>query len=208
MTIACCGARCGSMASRIVSTDTMSISPRSTMTVRPLSSETSTVTRSSVTGENGDAGRELSSSTLRGDDTSDSACRWSRTVTPRVMPTLRRRRFPPTSPSVRAARAYAVTALRGNTDEPALISDIELIVSELATNAVKYAGTSFEVGVHTDGLVRIDVSDRSPRLPEPRPASPTALSGGGLHLLEAICDRWGVEVHDDYKSVWCEKALR
>jgi anti-sigma regulatory factor (Ser/Thr protein kinase) len=108
----------------------------------------------------------------------------------------------PCSPRLRRYRAAR------KTDEPALISDIELIVSELATNAVKYAGTSFEVGVHTDGLVRIDVSDRSPRLPEPRPASPTALSGGGLHLLEAICDRWGVEVHDDYKSVWCEKALR
>lgn len=124
------------------------------------------------------------------------------------MLTSRRRKFPPTSPSVRAARAYTVAALRRETHDPALISDIELIVSELAANAVTHAGTIFEVAVHTDGLVRIDVSDQSPQLPEPRPASPTAPSGRGLHLLDAICDRWGVEVHDDYKCVWCEKDLR
>jgi anti-sigma regulatory factor (Ser/Thr protein kinase) len=126
----------------------------------------------------------------------------------KVMPTLRRRRFPPTSPSVRAARAFTVSALRRETDDPALISDFELIVSELATNAVKHAGTIFEVAVHIDGLVRIDVSDRSPRLPASRPASPTATSGRGLHLVDAMCDRWGVEVHDDYKCVWCEKDVR
>jgi anti-sigma regulatory factor (Ser/Thr protein kinase) len=123
------------------------------------------------------------------------------------MPTQRRRRFPPTSPSVRAARAYTVAALRRETDDPALISDIELIVSELATNAVKHAGTIFEVAVHIDGLIRIDVSDQSPLLPELRPASPTAHSGRGLHLVDAMCDRWGVKVHDDYKCVWCEKDV-
>ena len=125
-----------------------------------------------------------------------------------MMPTLQRRKFPPTPPSVRAARAYTVAALRPETDDPALISDIELIVSEFATNAVKHAGTIFEVAVHTDGLVRIDVSDESPRLPETRPVSPTAPSGRGLHVLSAICDRWGVEVYDDYKCVWCEKDRR
>ncbi len=125
-----------------------------------------------------------------------------------MMATLRRRKFPPTPPSVRAARTYTVTALRRETVEPALISDIKLIVSELATNAVEHAGTIFEVAVHTDGLVRVDVSDQSPQLPERRPASPTTTSGRGLRVLDAICDRWGVEVHDGYKSVWCEKDVR
>ena len=94
--------------------------------------------------------------------------------------------------------------MRNESSEAVTIDDVKLVVSELATNAVQHAGTTFEVVLHTDGHIRIDVFDESPRLPIPEPVPPTAMSGRGLHIVEAVCDRWGVEVHDDYKCVWCE----
>jgi anti-sigma regulatory factor (Ser/Thr protein kinase) len=124
------------------------------------------------------------------------------------MPTFRRRRFPPTAASVRAARAYTTAALRDGNADGAAIDDVELIVSELATNAVQHAGTTFEVVVETDGRIRVDVTDESPLLPIPRSVAPTATSGRGVRVVDALCDRWGVEVHDDYKRVWCERDRR
>jgi two-component sensor histidine kinase len=95
--------------------------------------------------------------------------------------------------------------LRQENAAAATIDDVGLVVSELATNAVKHAATTFEVAVRIGGRIRIDVSDESPVLPTPpQNVPPTAISGRGLQLVDALCDRWGVEVHDGYKCVWCE----
>ena len=121
------------------------------------------------------------------------------------MPIFRRRRFPPTAASVRAARAYTTAALRKGNAEAAAIDDVALVVSELATNAVKHAGTAFDVAVQTDGQIRVDVTDESPRrVPIARRVGPTSITGRGLRIVEALCDRWGVDVRDGHKVVWCE----
>ena len=88
----------------------------------------------------------------------------------------------------------------------ALLDDVQLLVSELVTNAVVHAGSEVEVAVRllTDS-VRIEVVDRAPTAPL-RPTEPADddESGRGLLLVETLASAWGVEPMDGGKSVWFE----
>jgi anti-sigma regulatory factor (Ser/Thr protein kinase) len=117
-----------------------------------------------------------------------------------------RRKFPQSTEAVRDARAYVRKSLSDRAD-PSVLDDVELVVSELATNAVIHARSPFEVVIASDGRVRVDVLDRSPTVPTKRPAPPPATSGRGLWIVEALCDRWGIRTDHRGKSVWCEKDL-
>jgi DcmR-like sensory protein/histidine kinase-like protein len=86
--------------------------------------------------------------------------------------------------------------------------DAQLVVSELATNAVIHAGTPFSVTVRSDGeLVRIAVHDWSSMQPVVRDGEPTATSGRGLRLIAMVSHAWGVEFGPDGKTVWAELPL-
>jgi hypothetical protein len=86
--------------------------------------------------------------------------------------------------------------------------DAQLVVSELATNAVVHAGTPFSVGVRYDGsAVRISVQDWSSTQPIMRESNPHALSGRGLRLIATVSRAWGIEYGPDGKTVWAELAL-
>ena len=87
--------------------------------------------------------------------------------------------------------------------------DVQLVVSELATNAVIHAGTPFSVSVGCDGsAIRISVQDWSSMLPIMRDGAPAAVSGRGLRLVAAVARDWGVEPGPDGKTVWAELPLR
>jgi MEDS: MEthanogen/methylotroph, DcmR Sensory domain/Histidine kinase-like ATPase domain len=87
--------------------------------------------------------------------------------------------------------------------------DVQLVVSELATNAVVHAGTPFSISVSSDGrTMRIAVSDWSVVRPVVRDGSPDAISGRGLRLVAAVAGDWGVEPGPDGKTVWAELPLR
>ena len=122
------------------------------------------------------------------------------------MATEVRRRFEPTPEAVREARRFFRNAVADQLDGP-MNDDLALALSELATNAARHARTPFEVVVHTDGHVKIEVEDRSDRRPERRSAAADAEGGRGLLILDAVCDRWGVHVVEDRKCVWCERSL-
>ena len=115
------------------------------------------------------------------------------------------RAFPAELGSVAAARRFVRDALADLDEEQRY--GLTLVVSELATNALLHAATSFEVSIHHDSSVRIGVTDCDPTPPIPRQASPTDTSGRGLHLIEQLCTRWGVEPVDGGKCVWCELDL-
>lgn len=86
--------------------------------------------------------------------------------------------------------------------------DAQLVVSELATNAVIHAGTPFSVGVRYDGsTVRISVQDWSSSQPIMRESNPRALSGRGLRLIAMVSRAWGIDYGPDGKTVWAELAL-
>lgn len=98
-------------------------------------------------------------------------------------------------------------------DIPAEPQDIlELLVSELVTNAVQHAPQSSTVTVEilraTHTLVRITVTDAGSPLPRPRrPADSRDENGRGLLLVEALAQAWGSRPIAGGKVVWCDVAV-
>lgn len=84
-----------------------------------------------------------------------------------------------------------------------------LLVSELVTNAVLHARTPMTVRLaHRDGVVRVEVRDSHPALPQPRRYNVDTATGRGLRLLETMASAWGVLKVPDAdrpgKIVWFE----
>lgn len=106
--------------------------------------------------------------------------------------------------SIGVARRFVVAALQDGHAGPAA-DDAATLVSELATNALLHARTSFTVEVQLLGeVVRIVVLDLSPVVPRVRDYGATATTGRGMRLVATMATRWGVERNDDGKMVWFE----
>jgi anti-sigma regulatory factor (Ser/Thr protein kinase) len=105
-----------------------------------------------------------------------------------------------------ARRLVAEALRRWGHDQP-LVADAEVVASELATNAIRHAGSPFSVSVQRYGrVVRVMVHDLASTLPAVLEPDPTRHSGHGMHLIGALSRRWGVEVTPDGKTVWAELA--
>ena len=115
-----------------------------------------------------------------------------------------RRRFEASPSAIREARAFLQSAVAGRLD-PEVESDLVLVMSELASNAVRHAQTPFEVAIEVDDKIRIEVEDGS--LDAPVPTAPTDTGGRGLAIIELLCDSWGVGYRGHSKYVWCERGL-
>jgi anti-sigma regulatory factor (Ser/Thr protein kinase) len=106
--------------------------------------------------------------------------------------------------SVPAAREF-VRAHLG--DWPGDRHVVELLTTELVTNALLHARTEFSVSLVIDGsLVRVEVEDASTTIP-PRPAGTPpldAVSGRRLFLVSTLAGRWGVVPHQTGKRIWFE----
>ena len=85
-----------------------------------------------------------------------------------------------------------------------LTGAVEVLISELATNAVRHARTLFAVAVIWDGrALRVEVSDASLVTPQPQLAVDADREGGrGLLLVDAIATDWGVDLYPRGKTVW------
>lgn len=95
---------------------------------------------------------------------------------------------------VKAARVFArdhVAALTGNGD---LADRVELVVAELAANAIKHAGgPAFAVWIAQRRHLLADVIDLDPEtLPVVREVSDDDEGGRGLLLVDALADEWFV----------------
>lgn len=104
-----------------------------------------------------------------------------------------------------AARSAVSTQIRTRFKhaEPALVDDAALIVSELATNAVRASRSDFGVAVRVHhGEVWIEVTDDSADLPEVQFAAEDHGHGRGLMLVEALAAVWGVTAAETGKTVW------
>jgi anti-anti-sigma factor len=91
-----------------------------------------------------------------------------------------------------------------------LLADLELVASELATNAVQFAQTAFEVRLELRGAeVLLEVTDSGTGVPTMGP-EPSALAphGRGLRIVDAIADGWGVRAAQPGpgKTVWVRLA--
>jgi Histidine kinase-like ATPase domain len=106
------------------------------------------------------------------------------------------------------ARRMVVRTLRRHGHRGALVDDVALVVSELATNAVRHAATPFSLVLEVRGAtVRVAVHDHTPLRTDtphwyliPQPLH-------GLGIVAAIASRWGVEARHDGKVVWADLAV-
>ncbi len=106
--------------------------------------------------------------------------------------------------SAGGARRFVTATLEGwGLDE--LTEVASLLVSELVSNALLHAGTDLDVHLRrSDGMVRVEVHDRSPRLPERKYYSTMSVTGRGLVFVSELAQSWGFEPNDQGKLVWFE----
>lgn len=89
-----------------------------------------------------------------------------------------------------------------------LIPGTELLVSELVTNAIRYADgpTVLRLILEPDSLV-CEVHDTSPALPRVLQVDNDAENGRGLHVVSQLAQRWGTRRTPTGKVVWCEQPV-
>jgi anti-sigma regulatory factor (Ser/Thr protein kinase) len=90
-----------------------------------------------------------------------------------------------------------------------VIDDIELLVSELVTNAVLHARSAARLTIeHLGDCIRVTVADSSVVPPRLREYGPEAATGRGVFLVDRLAREWGVETDDRAgKRVWFEVAV-
>jgi anti-sigma regulatory factor (Ser/Thr protein kinase) len=81
------------------------------------------------------------------------------------------------------------------------VRDAALLVSELATNAVRHAATPFSVGLSLEGgVVTVEVADTGGG--EVARRETVDEGGRGLNLVERIAQDWGVRRRLEGKAVY------
>ncbi|MEU7071821.1 SpoIIE family protein phosphatase [Streptomyces narbonensis] len=83
----------------------------------------------------------------------------------------------------------------------------ELILSELVTNAIRYAAEPVRVRLIRDRVLICEVSDGSSTAPHLRRAAATDEGGRGLFLVAQFADRWGTRYTAEGKVIWTEQPL-
>jgi len=121
--------------------------------------------------------------------------------------------YPPCPESVAEARHAIRLILLTWSLEP-LCEDAQLVASELITNAVQH---SDKIGMHPVKMsvvrlakgVEISVQDPSTSRPTLTHPSSDAENGRGMHLIDALCPSWGVDVSNYRKTkrVWARLEL-
>jgi anti-sigma regulatory factor (Ser/Thr protein kinase) len=113
-------------------------------------------------------------------------------------------------PAAVAASRRSIDAVPEIAPDPQLRLNVQLVVSELVTNGVRHGGSVGPVWVRlvvNPDVVRLEVVDTGEGFDRRKvletPLDPAAVSGRGLHLVDAIADRWGL-VHDGQTKVWAE----
>ncbi|MGW0554691.1 SpoIIE family protein phosphatase [Streptomyces sp. NPDC002926] len=85
-----------------------------------------------------------------------------------------------------------------------LSDSVELLVSEVVTNAVRYAERPVTLRLLRTDVLRCEVGDDSPQLPRQRRARDTDEGGRGLFLVNRLARRWGATRLSTGKVVWFE----
>ena len=115
--------------------------------------------------------------------------------------------LPPVPTAGQVARAAIRDGFTG-TLAPDTLADLELVVSELVTNAIEHGQGAIEVRLdHDDGALRGSVSDQGQGFRyEARDfdRDHDRLRGRGLSIVSALVTRWGIE--EGGTHVWFEIA--
>ncbi|GAA3526613.1 hypothetical protein GCM10022419_001640 [Nonomuraea rosea] len=112
-------------------------------------------------------------------------------------------------PGARAQISEARQFIAGYLGDRCEADTAQLVVSELATNAIRHTrsglpGGRFGVTLHAGStLLIVAVHDEgSPTTPHLREADDEDQSGRGLYLVETLSARWGVHGDHAGRTVW------
>ncbi|WP_326623000.1 SpoIIE family protein phosphatase [Streptomyces decoyicus] len=88
-----------------------------------------------------------------------------------------------------------------------LLDTTELLVSEVVTNAVRYANRPIALRLLRTDVLRCEVGDDSPQVPRMRRAQAGDEGGRGLFLVDRLAQRWGATRLSTGKVVWFEQPI-
>ena len=113
-----------------------------------------------------------------------------------------RRWFPAVPEAIPQARGW-VAQVAAATGHAAVAPTVEVLVSELATNAVRYSGAErFLVEFDANRHIVVAVCDPSWVAPVIQDPPETAVGGRGLAIADKLADQWGVELRRNGKCLW------
>ncbi len=105
----------------------------------------------------------------------------------------------------RARSAVAARLAEWGLEELAFTT--ELIVSELVTNAVRYAGGPIHVRLIRDRTLICEVSDTGHTSPHLRHAATDDEGGRGLFIIAQMARHWGTRYTPTGKTIWAEQDV-
>ena len=112
----------------------------------------------------------------------------------------------PEPASVRHARSLIRDPMKRWSLED-LVPVTELLVSELVTNALRYAKGEITLRLVLESALVCEVHDCSPTLPRVLNATRDDENGRGLQVVSQLASRWGVRRTHTGKVVWCEQQV-
>ncbi|MFG3582883.1 SpoIIE family protein phosphatase [Streptomyces sp. NPDC047990] len=113
----------------------------------------------------------------------------------------------PLDPAAVAGMRDALSQKLDEWDLAELGFGMELVLSELITNAIRYGSEPIHVRLIRDRTLICEVSDGSSTSPHLRYAATTDEGGRGLFLVSQVTERWGTRYTPQGKVIWAEQAL-
>jgi serine phosphatase RsbU (regulator of sigma subunit)/anti-sigma regulatory factor (Ser/Thr protein kinase) len=92
-------------------------------------------------------------------------------------------------------------------DLAGMVDTTQLLVSELVTNAIRYAEGPVTLRLIKEGALVCEVFDSSPALPKLLHAAKDDETGRGLQIVSKLSGRWGARRTNGGKVVWCEQPF-
>ncbi|MFE1755693.1 SpoIIE family protein phosphatase, partial [Streptomyces anandii] len=113
----------------------------------------------------------------------------------------------PSDPAAVARMRDAACRKLDEWDLSELSFSLELVLSELVTNAIRYGSEPIHVRLILDRTLICEVADGSSTSPHLRYAATTEEGGRGLFLVAQMTERWGTRYTPTGKVIWAELPL-
>ena len=117
--------------------------------------------------------------------------------------------MPPETNAVARARSFVSTTLRAWAAPEDAADTIQLLASELVTNAIVHGLPPIELRLRrTAQEILLEVLDGANFIPRKLRPTPDDEHGRGLQLVALLADRWGTRVTEQGKAMWCVTGLK